>query len=366
MQVDFTPLTHPVTREDIRIYRNYVLREGLAGNRMNERVLDQESQPLYSFIILTLLGSVALLYILTAVTGGSTAAVFVVGVIVQVGLLGGIAAWKILKQGIEDRLWEHRMRLEKFAAVNGLLFIEENEVFFYPGMMAQRASYVHTRLYECIRVADSPLVEWGNYESYYEKDNSNLIRYGYIALELDRAMPHMILDSRSNNWKSFGIEESNIKSQFSRDQRIELEGDFASHFTLYAPNEYKTDAYYIFTPDFMAELVDEAGDFDVEIIDNYLFLYRTSPFSSYTPELVDKIFRIISIVGNKMSARSSRYADTRVPNASDRQVVVPAIAQEGRRLKRSTTAYTVLAVGMAVYALFILVVAGIRLVDALY
>ena len=175
----------------------------------------------------------------------------------------------------------------------------------------------------------------------------------------------MILDSRRNNVRSFGIEESHIKSQFSSEQRLELEGDFATHFTLYAPRQYKHDAYYLFTPDFMAELVDEAGDFDVEIIDNYLFLYSPAPFAQYTPELVDRILRITSIIGSKAHLRSSRYRDDRQIRSAVRHVL-PSVAPEGRRLAPSTVMYRIAAILLWAFAAYIIGAAVVRAVNAIY
>lgn len=279
---------------------------------------------------------------------------------------GGRLELSLLYRQKWDAAWENFARIKKFAAVNNFTFLTRTINFHYPGMMAENSARGTQTLYNCVRPVEHPRCEWGNYDWFGEPNNpKSHVHFGYIAIELGRSMPHMILDSRRNNVKSFGIEESRIKAQFSSDQRINLEGDFANHFTLYAPQQYKTDAYYIFTPDFMAELVDEAGDFDVEIIDNYMILYRTSPFTQYTPELVDKILRIISIVGAKAQLRSDRYRDERHIDAAI-QEVSPSVAPEGRRLAPSTAMYKIAAAALWAFALYILVTAAIRLIDAVY
>lgn len=262
--------------------------------------------------------------------------------------------------------WENFVRIKKFAEINKVTFIERIDDFFYPGIMAAKSDFGMRTLYNCIRIEEAPRIEWGNFDWFGEHNNpKSHIHFGYIAIELTQYMPHMILDSRRNNVRSFGVEESQIKSQFSSDQRIELEGDFAKYFTLYAPLQYRQDAYYIFTPDFMAELVDEAGDFDVEIIDNYMFLYRTAPFTQYTPELIDRILRIVSIVGAKAQLRSGRYRDGRVISSSNRQAI-PSVALEGRRLIPDTTLYKVIAIVLWLFALYILAMAVKNIVDALH
>lgn len=75
--------------------------------------------------------------------------------------------------------------------------------------------------------------------------NSTTHNWGFVALSLDRALPHMVLDSRSNNGLFGG---TNLPTVFSKDQVLSLEGGFDTHFTLYCPREYERDALYVFTP----------------------------------------------------------------------------------------------------------------------
>ncbi|WJS89735.1 hypothetical protein [Microbacterium testaceum] len=58
----------------------------------------------------------------------------------------------------------------------------------------------------------------------------NSINLGYLAIRLPRQLPHFLLDARSNN----GI-LSSLQHQPQRKQRLSLEGDFDSHFHLFAP-----------------------------------------------------------------------------------------------------------------------------------
>ena len=82
-------------------------------------------------------------------------------------------------------------------------------------------------------------------------------------------LPHIVLDSTGNN-SVFG---SNLPVTFDADQLLGLEGDFDRHFSLYCPADYERDALYLFTPDIMARFIDNAAVLDVEIVDDWLFLY---------------------------------------------------------------------------------------------
>jgi len=145
-------------------------------------------------------------------------------------------------------------------------------------------------------------------------------RYGYLSIALERMMPHMVLDAKSNN----PILGTSLPLSLSGDQRLSLEGDFDKHFTLYCPREYERDALYVFTPDLMAVLIDEAGDVDVEIIDDRLFVYASGGFDLANAAVWRRLAEIIRIVGAKALTRTGRYADARVGERSVNTVTEPA------------------------------------------
>jgi hypothetical protein len=114
----------------------------------------------------------------------------------------------------------------------------------------------------------------------------------------------------------------------NKDQTLSLEGDFNEHFTLYAPKEYERDALYIFTPDLMALLIDTVAQFDVEVIDDQLFVYGPE-FHLVTEKAWERIFAIINNVGQKTISQTDYYADEKI---GDRNTDV--VADEGRRLRQ--------------------------------
>ncbi|MDR0955501.1 MAG: hypothetical protein LBM73_00050, partial [Candidatus Nomurabacteria bacterium] len=56
------------------------------------------------------------------------------------------------------------------------------------------------------------------------------------------------------------------------DARLDLEGNFAAHFKLFAPQNYQVDALQIFTPDVMRLLLKFGRDYDFELVGRWLYI----------------------------------------------------------------------------------------------
>lgn len=230
------------------------------------------------------------------------------------------------------------LRQDRFARANGLAFSPRDPNPSYPGAIFQlgdsRVAIDH------FWAPSGRALDFGNYRYSTGSGRDRTIRtWGFLALRLDRNLPHMLLDSRHNNGL-FG--SSNVPVSFSKDQVLALEGNFDRSFTLYCPREYERDALYVFTPDLMAILVDEAASFDVEIIDQWMFVYSSTPFQMADPGTLDRLLRIVDTVGAKALRRTARYSDARAdgPAADDGvngydSAAAGTVAEGGRRLTRS-------------------------------
>ena len=115
-------------------------------------------------------------------------------------------------------------------------------------------------------------------------------------------------------------------------QILHLEGDFDKHFTLYCPQQYERDALYVFTPDLMALLIDNAAPFDVEIVDSWMSVYSSAAFDLRQPMIHQRLLGIVDTVGAKTLSQTDRYADERVGDFAANMV-----APQGQRLKRSVS-----------------------------
>jgi hypothetical protein len=140
---------------------------------------------------------------------------------------------------------------------------------------------------------------------------NEVMSVGYLAIRLERKLPQFVLDASRNDDGRL----SNLPMPIAAGQRLSLEGDFDQHFTLHSPRGYERDALYIFTPDLMALLIDETGDFDVEIVDEWFFVYSRHGFDLTNGTLWRRLERIRHVVGAKAITQTDLYADARDPAA---------------------------------------------------
>jgi hypothetical protein len=254
---------------------------------------------------------------------------------------------------------------EAFAAANGLSYMKEaphptlgGAVFEY--LQDSTATEVFTSDAVEVgtitgRVGGAQTTQNGNWTVTTSYDTSAVKSYGYLAIRLERAVPQLVLDAKRNG--------SSIPMMIDGAQKLKLEGDFNTHFTLYAPKGYERDALYIMTPDLMALLIDETGDFDVEVVDDMLFVYSTTPFDTTSAAVWQRLGRIRDVVGAKAISQTDYYSD-------DRQAGRAGVGEQGRRLRlglfggSSKTVFIVVAVVAVVFFVGIFAVVGVVLLNA--
>ena len=317
--LDYQSLLAPFTREQVRAYRDAARADGRPWASISaSQVLTIIAAIPILIIMAVILGSIV--WDVAAAAGRSwpIVPILMAGVVLVIAVL---ALRRVLKVGSH---WERWARLDAFARANGLVFSPRDADPAYPGMVFGLGTdrVAHERL---TGHAD-PFLDLGNYRyTTGSGKNRTTNDWGYLALRLERRLPHMVLDSRANN-SLFG---TNLPSTFDRDQVLKLEGDFNEHFTLYCPAAYERDALYVFTPDLMALLIDEASPFDVELVDDWMFVYSAQRFEMTDAATIQRLFRIVDTVGAKTLSQTDRYADERIGDRAA-NLVAPA----GARLKR--------------------------------
>lgn len=323
--IDFSPLTDDSAGPPARVLRNR------AGMRLGAT---------YAFVALTLIpmgiGTAALAFVPSvAEDNGSFTAGFpsgllllVVGVL-SLTVMAGTIIGTIVRYRV-TRVWMPLLapRLPAFAAANGLLYSPRDENPDYPGTLfvvgEERTVIDH------VRSTEGRYFDLGSYRLITGAGRHAVLqKFGFIAIRLDRKLPHMLLEATAHQrWADGGLPIA-----IDRDQVLSLEGDFDRHFTLFAPTDYEPDALYVFAPDLMALLIDETGGMHVEIVDDWLFVYSTVDFEGASVEDYQRYFRIIEVVGAKALRQTGRYEDDRVDQAS-----VPGaprvVATDGQRLRR--------------------------------
>ncbi len=230
--------------------------------------------------------------------------------------------------------WQNRLRMARFAEANGLHYEPVSIAPTYPGAIFGIGT--SRQVTDHFRTTGERFLDFGNYRYVTGSGkNRSTHDWGFLALHLDRALPHMLLDSRANNGL---LGATNLPAVFSREQVLSLEGDFNRYFTLYCPRQYERDALYVFTPDLMALLIDEAAPFDVEIVDQWMFVYSARPFALGDPATYQRLLGIVSTVGAKTLTQTDRYVDERVG-----EFAANLVAPQGQRLRRGVPWGTIIA-----------------------
>lgn len=235
---------------------------------------------------------------------------------VSISVFVAVTLWYFAYLGrMHAKLW-------KFADANGAAYERKIKGAFLPsGMIFDDG---HSRqVTDRVRFQDGRELGSFQYTTGSGK-NAQTHYWMYVSVPMTRHLPNMVLDSKKNNvWKI-----SNLPDTFRKDQQLSLEGDFNNYFTLYAPAEYKTDALYVFTPDVMQAAIDHGAGYDMEIVDDKVFIYFGNAQLIGHFDKVASLLDIADKVGTEIRDQSKRYSDERIGDKS-----FNFVASEGRRLK---------------------------------
>ncbi|MEV7610546.1 hypothetical protein AB0N61_13780 [Microbacterium sp. NPDC089320] len=225
-----------------------------------------------------------------------------VGLVLLAGIAVGVVA--LVRRSIRLRNVT-RFRLARFAQANAMTYLDRIDEPPLPGMIFSSGSSRMST--DVLRGVEPRFVEFGNYQ--YTTSNgkqSTTHRWGYVAVKLDVPLPNIVLDALGNNTLA-----SSLAAAFRSDQRLSLEGDFDRYFSLYCPSGYEVDALYLFTPDVMARFIDHAAQLDVEIVDDWLFLYARRDVSTLDPATWAWLFGAVGALLTKLD-QWARWRDERL------------------------------------------------------
>jgi hypothetical protein len=326
--VDYSPLLTTPTPQEVAAYRTEARASGAAwANTTVQTVIVIVVVAIIGLTVFVPVLGGMLLFLLDVLGDGNPIAV-AAGVFFVFAI--GIVAFAVVRVAVTGSgRWARWLRMDRFARANGFVFSPESPDPGYPGAIFHVGD--SRKATEHFRTAEGRFLDFGNYQYTTGSGKNRSTRvWGFLAIELDRKLPHMVLDSKANNGLFGG---TNLPAVFDKDQILALEGDFDQYFRLYCPKEYERDALYVFTPDLMALLIDNAAPFDVEIVDAWMFVYSSSAFPSGQPAVYQRLLRIVETVGAKTLTQTDRYQDDRTAAPFAANIVAPG----GSRLKRGVS-----------------------------
>lgn len=324
MKLDYTSLGLPVTSADVAAYKQVKSQGAIKST-------------LWIFALFSVFACMIILPLLIQTIGslssGNIEAIVPLGALIVPFVLVVIIA--VVYSRYNER---RRAKLYRFALQNHLMFIENSTYTSYKGMIFDEG---YSRVIkQLLRFSDGS--EVGNYQYETGSGRSRATHtYGYVKIPLTRNLPHMVLDGKANNL--FGI-ITGMSDSFDRSQKLSLEGDFDKYFTLYAPKEYERDALYVFTPDVMQILIEEGKRYDMEIVDNELFVYSNALFDLVSETQLSSLVKIIETIGSEIRSQSTRYADEKVQSSKENNIV----AEKGRRLHKGINLLALVVFGVVV------------------
>jgi hypothetical protein len=325
--LDLAPLTAPMPPSAVQAWRARARASGAPWASIGvQQIVTIVFVVLFGgFIVLTFGGMVGSLLVSSFQDGSPGLVLVSIAIMVVILVVAIVIVRSIFRT---SGRWGRWARIDAFAHANGLTFSPQDASPGYRGLIFGLGSSRLVR--EHVASTSGRFFDMGGYEYVTGSGKSRTTHHwSFLAVRLDRRMPNIVLDSRANN----AFLGSNLPVALARDQVLHLEGDFDKYFTLYCPQDYETDALYVFTPDLMALLIDEAAPFDVEIVDDWFFVYSSRQLDMSAPATYQRLFRIIDTVGAKTLDQTEHYRDDRVADALAANVVAP----QGARLRHGVS-----------------------------
>lgn len=169
--------------------------------------------------------------------------------------------------------------------------------------------------------------DWHIYDTVFEfyrstKSGRYLAKKAYYTVfeaKIERHVPHIIFDSKTSKDRQFRL-------LYLQSQRISLEGNFDTYFDTYSPHTYHIDSLSFITPEVMQALI-EAKDYDIELVNDRVFLYGPLLDTESIKHLQSQGIKIAAHLKDNLDT----YKDDRLANREGDTTVTPF----ARRLLKS-------------------------------
>lgn len=165
-------------------------------------------------------------------------------------------------------------------------------------------------------------------EKFIETEHFDSFGFTVIQCKLDTRVPNIIYDAHKNNSGRL-LGQADVQDWLSKKQKYEFSGDFNKYFDVYIPPNYERDALYFTTPNIMAAMIDHGSDFDFEIVDDQLYLFK--PYHvDFNDLTVKQLVETARYFGKLFEKATRLYEDSRAADSN-------TVHADGQRLRQTIT-----------------------------
>src|SRR5690606_13950512 len=129
------------------------------------------------------------------------------GIAMGVLMLGLVvlSIWGVTKLLPNERRWERWLRPDWFGRANGMTFAAADPEPTYPGAICRNGA--NRMAIDHFRPVEGRFFDLGNFQYVVSNGKTSTTHtWGFLALHLERRLPHMLLDSVQNNsWGTAGL-----------------------------------------------------------------------------------------------------------------------------------------------------------------
>lgn len=127
--------------------------------------------------------------------------------------------------------------------------------------------------------------------------NKNVHITTILHKTLNKPLPYILLDSKKN-WG--GIARVPVGCH-----QISLEGDFSKYFSLFLQEGSHIDVLSLLTPDVMAALIDKGFLYDIEILDDNLYIVAV--YDQRTADNMEAILRAAALISGELNHNTKTF-----------------------------------------------------------
>lgn len=215
-------------------------------------------------------------------SSGSMGILFAVFMIVFASMSGEGAGWAVglvvvvvgmFVLAVLSRRKDHDQRLERFAHHNNTYYearVEGDKIARYikpHSLLARTSGATDQTVWGCVSDAqDMSNFAIGSYSFTRKLLTEEYMQYHFFRVKVDGWLPHVLLESRSSR---LSIPMERVEG------RMIFERDFHKTFRVTLAAGTERDALRVLTPDVMEFLQSELSDYNIELVDNEVLVYKS-------------------------------------------------------------------------------------------